>query len=253
METRQPVVDQIFGANKAPLAEILPKDFADMVKEVEAFADKAGKMPKKVKNDTDLGMIGTCVADIRDLSKRVDDQRKTEGDPLFKAKKELDAFFNGLGERLTAASKPLMDAANDYNREKQAKERARLKREADELREREEAEWAKAAETTSAVQGARAEGRAEQFAGQAERLEQQANGSTADLTRTRSAGVTASATTKFDFRITDYDAIPLDRLRPYFTRDAVEAAIRSLVRIQRGAAALPGVEVFPDVKTNFRR
>ena len=90
------------------------------------------------------------------------------------------------------------------------------------------------------------------MASQAERAERQANASTADTVRTKVGGVIASATTKWDFEITDYDAIDLNKLRPFLIRADVEKAVRSFVRIQKGSAVIPGVRVFEDVKATFR-
>ena len=251
MLQHKPVVDQIFGDNKAPIAEVLPKDFAEITKEVETFIANAAKLPKKLKDDTDLGVFGQHVTDLRAIAKRVEGLRTDEGAPLLAATKALNAFFGGLKDRLDAARSTLEAAATDYQRAKDAAERERKRREAEDLRQREEAERAKA-ETATGVAGARAEGRAEQLASQAERAERQANASTADTVRTKVGGVIASATTKWDFEITDYDAIDLNKLRPFLIRADVEKAVRSFVRIQKGSAVIPGVRVFEDVKATFR-
>jgi len=42
-------------------------------------------------------------------------------------------------------------------------------------------------------------------------------------------------------------------LRPYLKREQIEAALKSYVRIHKGAAALPGVHFEEDVKATFKR
>ena len=75
--------------------------------------------------------------------------------------------------------------------------------------------------------------------------------SAADLSRQRTAsGALATAKTEWVFEITDYDAIPLDKLRSYIKRDAIEAAIRMAIKM--GNRELPGVRIFEDVKALIR-
>lgn len=250
---RQPIVEQIFGSNKAPLPVVLDADFSDLRAEVNEMLTRALAMPRDVKSEDDLGSIGNCIADIRALVKRVDGIRMDEGRPLLDAQRGINDHFNNLKGILSDATEPLQRAADDYARRKAAEERARREREAAEARRRAEEERQKAEAAKSDTAAARAEGRAEAFEARAERAEDAAASSAADLVRTRTAGVTASAKTEWAFRIADYDAIDLNKLRPFLARADVEKAIRSMVRIQKGSTQLPGVEVFEDVKSTFRR
>jgi hypothetical protein len=78
-----------------------------------------------------------------------------------------------------------------------------------------------------------------------------AKASAADTVRQHTAsGITASARTEWAFEIVAFDAVPLDALKPYFKRDAIDAAIRLAVR--QGIRDLPGVRIFEDVKSSFR-
>lgn len=250
---RASVVDQIFGHNKAPVAEVLNADFADLVKEVDGLVANAGTMPKKIKDEADLGMIGNCIVDLRSLKGRVDGHRKDEGGPAFEAKKQIDGFFNDLAEKLAKAGSDLQATADEYSRRKAAEERAKREEEARKARAAEEAERRKAEEAASAGGAARATGRAEHFAAAADAAEKAAGAKASDLTRTRAGGVTSSAKTSWDFVIEDYGRIDLNVLRPYLPRADVEKAIRSAVRVQKGDTAILGVRVFQDTKASFRR
>jgi hypothetical protein len=247
---RTPVVDQVFGANKAPMATVLAADFASLVAEIDAFTAEADAIPTKIKTDDDLGKVGQCVTDLRALWKRADGLRSDEKAPIIAAGKDLDAWFKDLLGKVEKSAKRLQGAADDYARQKAAEERARLQEEARKAREKREQELAKAE-----AGNVKAAGRAELAEAQADAAEKAATGSNADLVRTRAGGVTASAKTVWTFRVDDYAALQasLGPLGPFLAREDVEKAIRSVVKIQKGGTALPGVTAFEDVKSTFRR
>lgn len=247
------VIEQIFGSNKAPIGIVLEADFADLRNEVRDAVDRADALPRAIKTDADLGAIGACIADIRALAKRVDAVRVEEGKPLLEATRGLNDFFKGMMGLLSDATEPLQRAADDHARRKAAEERARREQELAEARRREEEARKKAEKAKSEDATILANAKLEMAAADAERAEESVNASAADLVRTRTAGLTASAKTEWAFRITDYNAIDLNTLRPFLARADVEKAIRSVVRIQKGDTAIPGVEVFEDIKSTFRR
>ena len=72
VETRVPISEQIFGHNKAPLAEVLAKDFKELASRVDAAVAKIGKRPVKVKDETDFAAVGQLVLDARNLAKEID-------------------------------------------------------------------------------------------------------------------------------------------------------------------------------------
>jgi hypothetical protein len=247
---RLPVVDQVFGANKAPIETVLAADFADLVRDVDALTAAAAAIPTKIGGDADLGKVGQAITDLRGLWKRVDGARADEKAPILDAGKRLDGWFKDLTASIESAAKRLQGAADDYARAKAAEERTRLVEEARKAREKEAAERAKAE-----AGNVRAAGRADQAEARAEEAERGAGAKAADLVRTRTGGVTASAQTVWTFRVDDYPALQasLGPLGPFLAREDVEKAIRSVVRIQKGGTSLPGVAVFEDVKSTFRR
>ncbi len=251
--SRLPVVDQIFGHNKAPISEVLAADFAELTKDVTAAIAGLDALPKSLKDDADLGLVGKAVVDLRALYKRIESVRTDEGEPLLLAKRELDAFFKDMTARIEASAKIIQTRADDYTRRKEAEAREEARRAAEENRRREEAERARAERAASDQTAARAEGRAEQFAASAERAEEAANAKPEDLVRTKVGGVTASGKTELVFEIVDYDAIPLDKLRPYLDRAAIEKAIKSFQRVHKQHASLPGVKFDERTVATFRK
>lgn len=250
---RTPIIDQIFGSNRAPLDEVLKADFADLREEVAATTQRAMEMPKKIAGEDDLAKVGVFIADCKALVKKIDGVRTDEGRPILDAQRGINDFFKRLSLLVSDNAEPVQRAADDYARRKAAEERARREREADEARRREEEARAKAEKAKTADAAILANARAEMEAGKAERAEAAADASVADMVKTRVEGVTASARVDWTFRIDDYDAIDLNALRPYLARPDVEKAIRSMVRIQKGSTKLAGVSVYEDVKSTFRR
>lgn len=249
---RIPIAEQIFGHNKAPLDEVLEKDFAELAEDVDKSVKAIDSRPAKVKDDADFAAVGEIAIAARNLIKRIEELRKDETDPLFKAQKAIKAHFDIMAERLASAVKPHQNAADTYTRAKAAEARRRADDEARRLREKEAAERAKAEQGAGAA-AARAEGRAEQLAAQADAVQARADQSVGDHVRTRtSGGGTATARTSWEFAIENYDAIDLNKLRPFLNRDHVEQAIRSMVRVQKGNTVLPGVRVFEETKAMFR-
>lgn len=253
---RNTLVDQIFGDNKAPIAEVLEADFADLRVEIITFTGKmreAFKSPPKT--DEEQAALGKVILDAGALWKRADGAREAEKRPILEAGRELDAFFKDMLASLVKGRDALQGQADAYARQKAAEERARREREARELAEKAEAERRKAEAAKSAQAAANAEARAEALDSRAEKAAEAAAASEADLVRARAGGITASAKGVWKATILDYTTAisPLGAVGPYLKRDAFEAALNSMARIQGAAAVWPGVSFSPDVKANFRR
>lgn len=251
---RTPLVDQIFGSNKAPIEDVLDADFADLQREAEDAAEAFRQLPAKVKCDADQIAIGTQIAKARALIKKIDHTRAQEGAPLFDAKKKVDAHFKDIAAIVAREADAAQGMADAYARQKAEEARERARREADEARAKADAERAKAETAKSSTAAGNAAGRAEMLDAKADEYEARAEGASADLTRMRAGGVTASARDVFEFTITNEDALfeSLGPLGTFFTRADVEKAIRSAVRVQKERAKIPGVKVYKTVKSTFR-
>lgn len=244
------------GHNNPPLLEVLTERFAKSAEKVQAIAARANAAPKKVETDADLAIVSELVRDARDLSKSIDKDREAEKAPFLKAGRDVDAFFKVHIERMDRVVAAFNEVVTTHLREQEAKRRAEAEREAAKARAEEETRRAAAAKADADNRQKHAEGhqvKANEAAARAEQAEAIAQASAADLTRTRhDSGVLTTARTEVTFEITDYDAIPLDKLRPYLKREHVEAALRAAVKLQKHALKLPGVRVFDDVKASIR-
>lgn len=254
MTIAEPNERATIGGNNPPISEVLAEQYRDLVAKIEPIAERANALPRKVESDEDLGPVGDIIVDASALSKEIEKARKAEKEPHDRAGKEVQAFFLPLKDRLDRISTAFQTASDEYQRQKAAAARRAAEEEARKLREEEERLRREADEAKRPATADRKLDKAEEIADQREEAEARAAATNADLTRIRTdTGVTAGTRTVWNFQITDYDAIPLDKLRPFLKREHVEGAIRSMVNIQKGSTKLDGVRVFEDIKSTFRR
>lgn len=251
---RRGVGPQAFGGNAAPIPDILTADYGDVVRDVEKMIEEIKAFPGAVKTDDDLTKFGRKIADARGLSKRIEEFRTDESGPLYRAQTEVNVWFRDLDRKLSIAMQALQTSADAYARQKAAEEKARLQREADEAARKAAEERAKAEEARTVGAAARAEGKADALDAQAELLKAKATGAPGAMVKTRGDGVTVSAKASWKHRIMDEATLraALGPLGPFLTMDAIEAAIRMVVKIQKGTTKLPGVEVYQDTAATFR-
>lgn len=244
------------GHNKPPLQEVLTEQYKSFAEEIEKVAGRANEAPKRIKTDDDLDKVGVIVKDARELLKKVEAARKEEKDPYLKAGREIDAFFKKMTDRLDRISEALQERANEYQREKAAEARRKAEEEARRLREQEEAARRKAEEAAAAGKASvagRAEVKAELAAEKAAQAEELAQASAADLARVRGAsGTLATAKTAQKVRISDWQSLNLNDLKPYIDREAVQKAANAWLRVTKGKERITGLEVYEDIKAAFR-
>lgn len=252
---RRSVVDQIFGDNKAPLPDVLAADFVDLQAEVSDLLDKAGDLPARVDSDDDQIKVGKWIIDAKDLAHKVDKTRTEEGRPILDAQRGINGFFKAVAEPILRTIEAHQRAADDYVRRKVAEERALAQREAEEARRREEEERQRAEQLKRPDAVARAEGRAEALAAEADAAEERALASNADLARMRAEGVTSSARAAWTWEFEDKDAAyaPLGALGPFLPEAAVATALNSMARAHKSRARWPGVRFFEKAVASFRR
>lgn len=253
---RKPVVDQVFGDNKAPMPEVLAADFAELKAEVDAFVQKMRDAAKAApKSDEEQAALGKIIMDGRALFNRADGMREAEKRPILEAGRTLDAWFKDTLASLVKGRDHLQSMADAYVRQKAAEERERARREAEEARAKAEAERLKAEAAKTAAGAAKAEGRAEAQEAKAEAAEATVSAADADLVRARVGGVTASATGAWTARIDDYTAAtqPLGALGMFLKADAIQTALNAMAKTQKGLAKWPGVVFLQEAKATFRR
>lgn len=246
------------GDNNPPTQrELMAETHADLAARIEALAARANGAPKKIGNDEQFAAVAEIVVDARKLSKDERAAFEKEKAPWLAGGREVDQFFNIFRDRLKKIAEALQNRANTYTEEKAAK--ARAEAEAKAKAEREEAErQARLAEkhSGSTARQATHDSRAQMADDRAVEAEAQAGAKAADLTRTRldtgSGSVTASAREEWVAEITDWAAVPLDALRPYFKPDEIEKALAKYAKANQDRAPLAGVKFRKKTRANIR-
>lgn len=245
------------GHNQPPEATIperLADTYGEATQQADMIAARANEAPRQIIDDEWLKKAGDIGADALKLWKTIEAARNAEKAPYLAAERQVDGFFKPTLERLDRIKRAMLDRAGAYNRAKADAERrvreeeARRQREAADLA-RQEAEQAAAAgrmdDAMADLAGAQVAAAAASEAAAA------ATAPAADLTRTRSgAGTLITTRTVWAFEVTDFDAIPIDRLKPYLKREHVEQAIR--LAVKQGVRDLPGVRIFQEEAAQFR-
>ena len=244
------------GGNKPPavtIADRLKETYAKQFAEVDEIAELANGAPKEIENAEQAAAVADIAASAGSGRKALDEARKVEKDPFLQGGRDVDNTFRDPIDRLDRIDKALMQRVTAFNRkvaeaERQAREQLeREQREAAAAAQRSAEEAMKAGRTDDAM----AELQDATFA--TERADEIAQAPAIhDAPRIQTAsGLTVGSRTEWTFEITDYDAIPLDKLRALIRRDAIEAALRQFVK--NGNRELQGVKIFEDMKATRRR
>lgn len=242
------------GGNNPPLEETLADTHKTIVAEFDMLILRANATSREVKDDDALGKIGEIVTDALALSKRLDVKRVDEKEPFLTGGRKVDAFFKQYTERLDRVASVFTDIASVYQREKAAAAARKANEEAQRLRDEEERLRKEAEAAKRPATAARKEDAADEAGAKADDAEARAAVAANDFTKVKTdTGVTAGAKKDWTFEITDYEVIPLDRLRPYFKRSEIESALKAHVRIHKGASPMPGVHFKEEVKATFRK
>lgn len=239
------------GGNLPPeptIIERLKETYSLEVGAVDDLAARANAAPAEIRSDDELAAIGDIAAAAGKKQRELDTLRETEKRPFLAAGREVDGFFKTPIDRLDRIKRAMTDRATKFQRAKADAER-RAREEA-ERRARAEAEERRLQAEKAAAAGRIDDAVAEaEAAAQAERAARQATAETAakasDMTRVRSeSGTLITTKTEMAFEVENYDAIPLDKLRPYLDRAAIDKAIRAFMKINKAASRLGGVRFF---------
>ena len=251
-----------------PLRERLQSDHEKMLIAVAEIVDRADALAKtSIFDDESATAFSDMIKDISKYDKRVEALRVDEKEPFLESGRVVDGFFKEQAGKLQKAQRSLNDILTTYLNDKAERERA--ERIAREKLERERAEEARrvADEALRAAQEAEAARRsadadallnkalaADQKATMQEvqqlRAERDVAARPADMARTRGVSSLATLTTSWESEVQDFEAIPLDILRPHIPRAAIEQAIRSFVRA--GGRELAGVKIYEQSKASVR-
>lgn len=244
------------GHNQASTTDVLKDRFADLMQEVENLANRANEArdalgnPPECKTDEQRDLLTKLGLEAHRLAKRLDETKLGETKPLRDQVAEINGFFSTITARPENIKAAFQRLVGDYDQKKRDEERRRAAEDAARAREEARQKLEEAAATTQGVMSDVVMNEAAAAEHRANYLEKQAMAAGSGPTRTE--GGTISHVKKWDFRIVDAGRIDLNQLRPHLSIADIEKAIRAFVRANRDTVKLPGVEIFPDNRTQFR-
>lgn len=235
--------------NRPPLEELIPLEFRekllgdrpDFLKLMDDYlgegdqnseAFKSGAVHRaKCETDDDLGKCGRLVNALRAMEKHVNETHVAVKAPYLQGSRLVDAEKNALQGRITVGRSRVQGLMDSYAAEQLQKRREEQARLAEERRKLEELarENNIAPEALPPVEAAPV--RAEPI---------------------RTDGATVSFGTEWDCVIEDYAKAFKKVKDDAKVREAIDAAIKRIVKATKGQVAIPGVRAFERAKTSAR-
>jgi len=249
-----PAKTPAIGDNVRQLVTVaeLDKEFANVEKFVAELEAEAAKVPPYVEDDEDLGIVNEIAPKLAKAAKRVDTLRDETKRPHLDAGRVIDGWFKAIEKRCKDLQAALEKRGTAYLKKKQAA--AEALRQAEEAKAREEAARLQA-DSAAAMKAGDADkfvaAHAAATAAEAKAEEAAAPVKAADLARTQTAAGTATLQETWSHEIDDLSKIDLNMLRPHFTYDEINKAVRGFVRTNQDKRPLAGVRIFRDTKARF--
>jgi hypothetical protein len=254
VEEKKPYDDkasEVHATFKIPM-EALDKVMREVIRRHTAFLDEKAAAEEARKREA-----ARLEQEERDRKLReaqeAEDRRKRAEEAERKAKEEAEA-----AEKRREAAK--RDAEEAERRAKAAQEEAeRQEARAASLKAKNEADVALIAQVTAERQAHEAKQEVKEasrvadtaFSGavradnRAQKLEQSADDKTANSRLRGDLGTVGSLAKRWTYRVVDYNKVPLESLRPFLQRDAIDSAVYRMM--QTGVRELPGV-IFEQVE-----
>lgn len=238
----------------SPITEALASDYAAAEDRTKELLDQARALPTTVTDEAAVEAFSLVIRSLRDHTATVEAYRKAEKEPYLRGGQAVDGWFGNIAERLGKAMKLLHNRVDDYQQAKL--QRLKLEREAAERKAREEARKAE-----EAARKARSEERRQELEVEAKLAQQRAvaaqaraEETPAEMTRSRfQSGAMATMARDPQVSVLDWDAIPLDKLRPYLRRDDILKAVKQWAKATSYGEDLPGVLIERDVSKSVIR
>lgn len=272
----------------ANLAEVLQEVYAGFERDVNDMLTKiVEKAPREIGDDKASGVVSDLIKEADDLMKLKEKYRTSEVAPFLAGQRTCNGHFNGVVSQLDETLRRLQSMSTAYMRRKQQEADAKAERERREARQREEDARRKAIEAQNAADEARrkaeaarkpanreaanvqvegfqsiadrAAGEAAQHAQEAEEARKRLEAKPAEKGRTRGESSLSTLRGVPAFEVLQWERIPLEELRPYLERAAIEKAIKGFqksrgdsVYVDDGTTTLAGVRFFRDAKGTWR-
>lgn len=252
----------MIGHNQPPVDEVIRDTRADLLDRAKKMKARLEAAPK-VTSQKKLEEVALIVRDAKALAKELEEARVADKDPFLRGGKAVDAFYKDEQKPIKDAIDTVVQSADAYQREQRRKENERLaaeqaQRDAEARKKEQEAAEAaaKAAENSLSSEDAAAAARLAAQAENAAAMAASAAAATAKAAepiKTKTAsGVSVSTKSKDAVRISDYDDLDLNKLKPYMNREHVQLALNGWLKFTKGADKLAGAEIYQESVTNFR-
>lgn len=232
----------------------LKVDFAHVEKAVAELEAEFAAIPPVIEDEDDLALATALAGKLIKAAKRCEEIKDEQNRPYLDASKLLNEHFkHGLQARCNAKKAALEAISTAFQRKKAAREQAA--RDATATAARKQAEEAAAKVTTAVKTGDVAAAtiavkEADSLTAFANKAAAAAAAPVSSMGLVKTDAGAASLVDNWTFDDLDLDQIDLIALRPFFTRAAVEQALRAFIK--SGRREIAGARIFNDNKTRFR-
>lgn len=244
--------------NPPPLSELLDEETLELRSRRDELLGSVARVPAAIEDEDTNKRAADLVRMITACRKKAETNRVDRKEPFLASERIVDAAFKKITDPLDLAKKQVEQRMTAFQRAKADAERRAREAEARRQWEESERQRQEAAAAAAALQteedldaAIAAEDRAKQQAADAERARKEALAKPAELSRSRGDfGAVASLHTFWSFADLDRDTIDLEALRQHLPIDALEKAVRSLIKA--GGRELRGCTIFEDHQTRVR-
>lgn len=238
----------MIGHNNPPsdeelLRQKLIQNNTQLFERAKELNSASQRVPKQVVNDAIAGKLADFIKQVGVCSRALEEARKSEKKPFLDMGTAVDATFREAQELLlfakTMAEKPLAE----YTFKKQEEERKKAQELAEKQRKEADEKLKKEEELRKAgldEQADAAKKQAEKAQGRAEKAQVSAD-TGKGLGASRGSQASVSVREVWIGKVTDRNKLDLEKLRPYFTDDALQAAINKFIGDQ--GRELTGAEI----------
>lgn len=245
-EIEAPNPRAVIGGNRPPLRDLLAESHGDLLRRAAQLNDALARAPETVTDDETQGKMGDYIKAIGACVRAVDTARETEKRPFLDAGREVDGFFKQFTDSLAKTKAAVERRVTVYLNEKAAAEKRRRAEEERQARAAADRALAEAQAAEAANRKADADAALERAAiaeTAATKAEAAVYAKPAEMARTRGEmGSVSTLRTTWEAEITDFAQIPLETIRAFIPRDAIEKAVKGFVRA--GGRELAGVRIF---------
>lgn len=277
----------VAGDNQAPayaqrVTDQMRSDYAEFERNVAAILEKARTtIPAEVASDDELALVTKAVVDMRDTKGRAIAFHKKEKEPFLRGGEAVDQFFFGFRDRLDKAMKVIGGRGDAYNqkklaaerlrREAEAREAARLAREAQERLEAEQRAAREAEERAARARkpenidahtavadqhAANAAGAKQEFSAavaEAQDAATAAAAKAADIARQRTEDGYLSTMKQVPYvEIVDASKLDKDLLWPFMREDAILSALKAYAKTTNHKRKMDGAIIEMRDSTVYR-